>query len=97
MSTTGSAAPNLQFSFDGRPLVASAGTTLAGALIANGIVSWRTTRVRKEPRGLFCGIGTCFDCLIDVNDEHAVRACVRPLVNGDELRTSQSKAAGVDG
>ena len=30
--------------------------------VAAGIVSWRTTRVEGRPRGIFCGIGVCFDC-----------------------------------
>lgn len=86
----------LRFSFDGRPLEAPVGSTLAGALLRNGIASWRRTRVGGQPRGVFCGIGTCFDCLIDVNGERAVRACLRPLRDGDRLETSASTGGAVD-
>ncbi len=90
------AATDLHFSFDGRPLIAPAGSTVAGALVRNGVSSWRRTRVKGHARGVFCGIGTCFDCLIDVNGERAVRACLRALCEGDRLETSSSTGAGPD-
>ena len=52
----------VRFTFDGTPLEASRGMTIGGALLANGIVSWRRTRADDRPRGIFCGIGVCFDC-----------------------------------
>ncbi|MGA4900742.1 2Fe-2S iron-sulfur cluster-binding protein [Streptomyces griseoincarnatus] len=36
-------------------------------LWAAGVTSWRTTRDGGRPRGVFCGIGVCFDCLVTVN------------------------------
>lgn len=86
----------VRFSFDGRDLTAPAGSTIGAALLANGIRSWRVTRGRGRPRGLFCGIGACFDCLVDVNDARAVRACVVGLADGDVVRTSSSRG-GSDG
>jgi len=83
----------VRFSFDGTPLEASRGMTIGGALLANEIVSWRRTRVDGRPRGIFCGAGTCFDCLVDVGDRRAVRACVVPVRDGDEVRTSTSRRA----
>jgi D-hydroxyproline dehydrogenase subunit gamma len=77
----------VRFSFDGRPLEAARGLTIAGALLANGIVSWRRTGDGR-PRGLFCGAGVCFDCLVDVGDRQAVRACLVRVRDGDEVRTS---------
>ena len=41
----------VRFSFDGAPLEAPRGMTIGGALLANGIVSWRRTRVEGRPRG----------------------------------------------
>nr|WP_236650441.1 2Fe-2S iron-sulfur cluster-binding protein [Kutzneria albida] len=37
--------------------------------------------------GVFCGIGVCFNCLVEVNGERDVRSCQRVLVDGDEVRT----------
>ena len=84
---------SVHFRFDGRDMTAPPGTTVAGALLANGERGWRTTRRGGQHRGLFCGIGTCFDCLVDVNGEKAVRACLRALADGDELGTSCSLGA----
>ena len=52
--------------FDGQPIPCRDGWTIGAALTAAGIRSWRTTRQRHRPRGLFCGIGVCFDCLVTV-------------------------------
>jgi predicted molibdopterin-dependent oxidoreductase YjgC len=80
----------VSFTFDGRPMTAEVGQTVGAALLAAGIRSWRVTRSGGRPRGLFCGIGVCFDCLVDVNEERAVRACLVPVREGDEVRTSAS-------
>ncbi len=58
---------------------------MAAVLIAAGITSWRTTRVRRRPRGLFCGIGACFDCLVTVNGTPSVRACLAEAEPGDVI------------
>ena len=84
----------VSFTFDGEPMTAEAGQTVGAALLAAGIRSWRVTRSGGRPRGLFCGIGVCFDCLVDVNGDRAVRACLVPVQNGDEGRTSASVGAG---
>lgn len=78
----------VRFRFDGRELTAPAGATVAAALIGNGIRSWRRTRFEGRPRGLFCGIGSCYDCLIDIGDARAVLACLTPVHDGDDVRTS---------
>jgi predicted molibdopterin-dependent oxidoreductase YjgC len=80
----------VRFTFDGTELSADEGATVASALMANGVRSWRLTRRCSRRRGLFCGIGTCFECLVDVNGESAIRACMRALADGDDVRTSRS-------
>jgi predicted molibdopterin-dependent oxidoreductase YjgC len=68
--------------FNDRPLTAENGTTVGAALMANGVTSWRTTRKEGRPRGLFCGIGVCFDCLVEVDGEPNQRACMVRLTDG---------------
>ncbi len=48
---------------------------MAVALLANGRRTLRTTARRGEPRGMYCGIGVCFDCLVTVNGSPNQRAC----------------------
>ncbi|UMP05166.1 (2Fe-2S)-binding protein [Amycolatopsis sp. EV170708-02-1] len=76
----------IRITVDGEPVTGIAGQSVAGILLAAGRTSWRTTR-SGAPRGVFCGIGACFDCLLTVNDVPDVRACRRPAADGDEVRT----------
>jgi hypothetical protein len=62
--------------FDGEPVPAAPGQTVAAALWAAGVRSWRTTRDGGAPRGLFCGVGACFDCLITVDGVPNQLACL---------------------
>jgi predicted molibdopterin-dependent oxidoreductase YjgC len=70
---------------DGVPLTGRAGTSIAGLLLASGESAWRTTSFGAEPRGVFCGIGVCFDCVVEVNGLPDVRACLRRARDGDAV------------
>jgi len=83
----------VRFSFDGTPIEAPRGMTIGGALLANGILSWHRTGAGGHPRGIFCGTGDCFDCLVDVGDRRAVRACLILVRDGDQVRSSLSPRA----
>lgn len=72
---------------DGVQTPAMPGQSVAGVLLGAGRVSWRTTRGGGRPRGIFCGIGVCYDCLVVVNGIPDVRACQRLVEDGDEIRT----------
>lgn len=72
-----------EITFAGRSVPFVPGQSIGAALIAAGITSWRTTRVAARPRGLFCGIGVCFDCLVTVNDQASLRACLTEARPGD--------------
>ena len=63
------------------------GQTIAGVLLATGRSAWRRTSRASAPRGLFCGIGVCFDCLVTVNGDPDVRACQRRASDGDVVET----------
>ncbi|CAL9630619.1 MULTISPECIES: (2Fe-2S)-binding protein [Streptomyces] len=79
--------PAFTVTFDGRPVEALPGQTVAAVLWAAGVTSWRATRGEGRPRGVFCGIGVCFDCLVTVNDRPNQRACVVPARPGDAITT----------
>ena len=70
--------PGFTITFDGKRLAASPGQTVAAVLWAAGIRSWRTARDSGAPRGLFCGTGACFDCLLTIDGEPNRRACLVP-------------------
>ncbi|WP_017593032.1 (2Fe-2S)-binding protein [Nocardiopsis potens] len=76
----------LKIRVDGEEVAAEPGQTVAGVLLGMGRRSWRTTRGEGRPRGVFCGIGVCFDCLVVVNGVPDVRACRRRVADGDDVR-----------
>jgi predicted molibdopterin-dependent oxidoreductase YjgC len=68
--------------FDGRPIPARAGDSVAVALLAAGVTVTRTTAVSGAARGPFCMMGACFDCLAVVDGRAAVQTCMTPVRDG---------------
>ncbi|MEM1202996.1 MAG: (2Fe-2S)-binding protein [Acidobacteriota bacterium] len=79
--------PALRFTFDGEAFEAFAGETVAAALLAEGRRTLRRTSRRRSPRGLFCGMGVCFDCLVQVDGRPNVQACLVPVREGMRVET----------
>ncbi len=76
---------------DGEPVAAFEGETIAAALIASGRSSFRHTARQSAPRGLFCGMGICFDCLMTVNGVPNVRTCITPVEDGMVVQTQHER------
>ena len=74
----------LSLSVDGRRVTAYEGETVAAVLIAEGHVATRTTRGGSS-RGVYCGMGVCFDCLVVVDGVPNTRACVTWAREGMEV------------
>lgn len=74
---------------DGRIIEAREGEPILAALLANGIRTNRITKKHREPRGLFCGIGRCTDCVMIVNGVPNVRTCVTPVAEGMTVETQE--------
>src|SRR6201996_3040321 len=68
------------FQFDGQSLPAIEGETIAAALSAAGIVAYRRT-ASGAPRGLHCGMGACFDCVVTVDGRIGQRACMTKVAD----------------
>lgn len=73
--------------FDGQPVAALEGEPIAAALMNAGVRSFRTTAKRHEPRGIFCAIGRCTDCMMIVDGVPNTRTCVTPVRDGMQVRT----------
>src|SRR5689334_18870920 len=71
----------LNFRFDGMTIEALEGETIAAALSAVGIVAYRRT-ASGAPRGLHCGMGACFDCVVTVDGRVGQRACMTKVADG---------------
>jgi D-hydroxyproline dehydrogenase subunit alpha len=74
--------------FDGQRVPLRPGQSIGAALVSAGIRSWRTTRKDGRPRGMFCGIGICYDCLVTVDNLPNQRACLTPARPGMQVRSS---------
>jgi predicted molibdopterin-dependent oxidoreductase YjgC len=70
---------------DGEVVLAYAGETVAGALTAAGRRVLRHTERTGAPRGVFCGIGMCFDCLVTIHGMGLVRSCMVPVQPGMQV------------
>jgi len=79
--------PEFVFLFDGRAVPALPGETVGGALAAAGILALRRD-ASGEPRGLFCGMGACWDCLVTVEGRAGERACQVKAVPGLDVRSA---------
>ncbi|MGI9420286.1 MAG: 2Fe-2S iron-sulfur cluster-binding protein, partial [Geminicoccaceae bacterium] len=79
-------ADEIAFTFDGREIRTRAGLSLAAALTEAGIRTFREGP-NEAPRGLFCGMGVCQDCLVEVNGCPNRRACMTKAEAGLTVRT----------
>jgi glycine/D-amino acid oxidase-like deaminating enzyme len=86
---------SLTIIYDGQPLSAVRGATVAAALTAHGIVEYRHTR-RGARRGLYCGMGACFECLVTIDGKANQRACMTSVADGLEIRSRMPAGSATD-
>ena len=79
-------ADTFEIEVDGRTLLARKGQTIAEALLANGLRGLRMTR-KQSPRGVYCGMGICYECRMIVNGIPNVRTCMTPATPGCRIAT----------
>jgi predicted molibdopterin-dependent oxidoreductase YjgC len=79
----------VKITVDGKEIEALEGEMIAAALLANGHHKFRYTKKDHLPRGIYCGIGRCTDCIMTVNGIPNVRTCVTPVEDGMVIETQQ--------
>mgnify|MGYP003345891600 FL=1 len=77
----------VEFTFDSETISAISGQTVGAAILQSGKKALRKTRFDKKPRGMFCGIGICFDCLVKINGVSNQRACLVPVQSQMNVQT----------
>lgn len=75
--------------FEGKKITAKANEPIAVALINAGIKDFRYTRKNHDPRGIYCAIGRCTDCMMIVNGRPNVRTCITPVEDGMIIKRSK--------
>ena len=86
-------ATRLRFSFEGQAIDAAQGDSIAAALLAAGIAHLRDTPVSGAPRGPWCLMGVCFDCLVEVDGMPNRQACLVPVAEGMQVRRMRGTRA----
>ncbi len=86
---------------DGTARTAYLGESVAAAVMSGGELELRTT-TDGAARGVFCGMGVCFDCLVVVDGVPNTRACVTWVRDGMVIdrqvgRGATYRAAGRSG
>jgi predicted molibdopterin-dependent oxidoreductase YjgC len=100
--TTGNATDPITISLDGREVTALTGQSVAAALEAAGIRSWRTNAVDSTARAPFCGMGVCYECELHVEGSAETRACMTEVEPGLRMhsemvtRTNTGMDTGMD-
>ncbi len=77
----------VKFKLDGKEMEGCEGEPIAAALKAAGVMVHRYTQKEHKPRGIFCAIGRCTDCVMIVDGVPNVRTCITPLKEGMVVQT----------
>jgi predicted molibdopterin-dependent oxidoreductase YjgC len=83
----------VELTFEGQSVAAYSTDTIASALLAAGVRTLTVTEVAAEPRGGFCFVGRCADCLVVVDGQANQRACVTPVRQGMDVRIQHGQGA----
>jgi predicted molibdopterin-dependent oxidoreductase YjgC len=86
----------IKLTVDGQPVSAFEGEPIATALMASGRRVFRYTSKHKEPRGVFCALGRCTDCMMIVDGQPNVRTCVTATRDGMVIETQVGRGQGKD-
>jgi predicted molibdopterin-dependent oxidoreductase YjgC len=71
---------------DETPLMVAAGDTVAAALLSANMPVFRATPRHGSPRGPFCMIGNCYDCLLEIDGMPHQQACLTIVAEGMRIR-----------
>jgi len=82
---------------DGQKILAYEGETIGAALAAAGVHALRRTPKQHHPRGMYCGIGLCYECAMIVNGVPNTRACQTPATPGCRVETQEGLGRWEDG
>ena len=76
----------VSFNFEGSTIAAREGDSVAAALLAAGISTFRETPVSNAPRAPYCMMGVCFDCLLEIDGIGNRQACLTPVAENMQVR-----------
>ena len=83
-------ARSVRIEVDGRPVQARQGESVAAALLVAGCVPLRHTPLSGAPRAPVCMMGVCFECLVEIDDQPNVQACMVSVRDGMRILTQHA-------
>lgn len=82
----------VKITIDGATRNVPPGESLAAALLQSGHLHCRTTAVSSQPRGPFCMMGVCFECLVVIDGWPNQQACMTAVREG--MRVERQEGGG---
>ena len=70
---------------NGAEMLCRQGDSVAAALFAGGVQACRDTAVNEVPRGPYCMMGVCFDCLAVVDGVPSTQTCLTLVRDGMQV------------
>lgn len=86
---TGGSAVSL--TIDGAACVGRMGDSVAALLLETGHAACRRSAVSAEPRGPYCMMGVCFECLVQIDGVANRQACLVQIAEGMDVRTAAER------
>jgi D-hydroxyproline dehydrogenase subunit gamma len=87
------ALPEITIHVDGQPVRAVTGDSVAAAMLAAGVTTFRSAAVSASPRAPHCMIGNCFECLVEIDGEPDRQACLTTVAAGMQVRRQVDRPA----
>lgn len=81
----------ISFRFEGQIINATPGMSVAAALLVNDVSTFRHSCSENEPRGPFCLMGACYECVVLINGE-STQACMTPAKADIDVRRGRKHA-----
>lgn len=82
----------VQIEFEGTSLTVPDEVSLAAALLASGIRHTRESAINGRLGAPYCMMGVCFECLVEVDGQANVQACLVPVRSGMRVRRQHGAA-----
>lgn len=87
--------PSVTLTIDNEAIAARPTDTVAAALLASGHAGCRETAVSNAPRGPYCLMGVCFDCLVTIDGVGNRQGCLVRVREGMQVETQRgTRVAG---
>jgi sarcosine oxidase, subunit alpha len=80
----------VKFFFQGKPIEAEPGDTIAAALYRGGQRIFSRSFKYHRPRGLLCLSGNCPNCMMSVDGVPNIRTCITPVCAGMNVKSQNA-------